>query len=354
MRCHISTLARDDYFLSADSYHISLYKVVSKGVYEAWFPEANSRTAVLYYTQNSKVEKLFGTDVVIVNQSDINRCNGGQISVHTSLVEHFLRNYPQDAEKVLIFRHQDPFIYDNQTSNSSSANSSMYNNSNSRNFSSGSCNSILSNGRDISTKSSNYYRSQFNSSTKNTVNQRQFPSGSSGSSQASSSSDSRRNNADSTDNPVRNPRSQVISYSSISESDKEFLKKNSGGALIGGKKRDNETDQNAPNKLSVYTSLFQMKNKADVSFVPQSKKQKRSLESSSSSSCSSRNVIDLLDDEPDETENTVEPEIEAENLYMKHHFIVVKRLLDEKVILCKVRLFISCSEMFCFSMTFKK
>jgi hypothetical protein len=344
MRCHISTLTRDDYFLSVDSYHINLYKVISKGVYEAWFPEANSRTAVLYYTQNSRVSKLSGTDVVIVNHNDINRCNGGQISVQISLVEHFLRSYPQDEDKVLIFRHQDPFIYDNQTSNSSSANSSMDNNSNSRNFSSGSCNSIQSNGRDISTKSSNYYRSQFNSSTKDPVNQKQFPNGT-GTSQGSSRSDTRRNNADSTDNPVRNPRSQIVSYSSISESDRDFLQRNSGYTLNNSKKRDIHTHQNA-NKLSMYTSLFQVKNKADVSFVPENKKQKNSQGSSSSSSSSSRNVIDLLDDETDETENAVEAEIEVDNLYMKHHFIVVKRLLDEKVVLCKVSMFISYSHIF--------
>lgn len=328
MRCHISALTKDDYFLSIDSYGLNLYKFLSKDVYESWFSESCNKTAVLYYTLNEKVRKLSGTDVVIVKHSDINRCDGGQISVQTSLVEHFLRNYPQDADKVVIFRSQDPYMGDNHTSSSSSANS----NNNSRNFSSASCNSILSNGRHISTKSGNLFRSQFTSSTNDTVNQRHLPNRSTGSSQASSSSsDSRRNNADITDNPVRSSRSQIVTYSSVNESDREHLKRNSGGSLNDRKKRDNLIDQNAQPKLSTYTSLFEVKSKTDTSSSSKNKKQRKSEEGSSG------NVIDLLDNtDTDESENKVETDIEDESLFMHHRFIVVKRLLDEKFILCQV------------------
>lgn len=343
MRCHISALTRDDYFLSIDSYGLNLYKFLSKDVYESWFPESNSKVSVLYYTQNEKVRKLSGTDVVLVKHSDISRCNGGQIRVQTSLVEHFLRNYPQDADKVVIFRSQDPFINDNQTSSSSSANS----NNNSRNFSSASCNSILSNGRDISTKSSNFFRSQFTSSTNDTVNQKHLSNRSTGSSQASSSSSgNRRSNTDITDNPVRSSLSQIVTYNSVSESDREFLKRNSGGSLIDRKKRDNLIDQNAQPKLSTYASLFEVKSKTDRSSASQNKKQKKSEEGSSG------NVIDLLDDtdsDADESENKVETDVEVESLFMHHRFIVVKRLLDEKFILCQVCIVSSVTSLSCLS-----
>ena len=343
MRCHISTLTRDDYFLSVDveSYVLNLYKFISKGVYEPWFPESNSKIAVLYYTQREKVCKLSGTDVVIVKHSDINLCKEGQIRVQISLVEHFLRNYPQDADKVVIFRSQDPLISDDQTSSKSSVGSSSCKNNNSRNINSASCNSILSNGRDISKKSDNFYRSHFTSSLNDTVNQKQFRNGITGSSQASSSScDTRRNNTDSTDNPVRDTHNQIVSYSSNSESGRDLLQKNNG-SVSKRKKRDNQNDQNVPSNPSKYTSLFRMKNKADVTYVSQNKKQKKSEEGSFG------NEIDLVGDS-DESEDATEPKDEVENIFMKHHFIVVKRLLDQKVILCKV--FMKLSPLFIFTL----
>lgn len=338
MRCHISTLTKDDYFLSVDLYGLNLYKFISVGVYESWYPEANSKSSVSYYTLNDKVRKLSGTDVVIVKCSDIQRCGEDQISVQMSLVEHFLRSYPQSSDRVTILRLQDPFISDNNACSSSSASSSTSinnnNNNSSRNTSSASSSSDMSASREFSAESTSVYLSLFTKSVRGAVNQKHLANGSTSSSQASTgSSDIKRNSSETIGSPVKSPRSQNITYCDISESDRDYLKRNSE---LGNKKRDNYRNQNVLNKSLTSCNSSQVKKKTDALSDSQHEKQKTSEEHSA------RIVIELLDDSESETEIETEtetitvPKIPIETHYIKQHFVVVKRVSDGKIIMCKV------------------
>ena len=159
MKCDISTLRKGDYFLCLGMNGLNLHRYVTKDSYEPWLPDAPSRLVVSYYKLGSRVRQLLDKNVVKVPQTCFVHDDCGNIDVTISLVDHFLRYYPQDEVNVQILRSEDPLIDHRkdkiETESVGSGSSSSSSSSNSRRGSREISNSSKSNNIGSSSSSAN-------------------------------------------------------------------------------------------------------------------------------------------------------------------------------------------------------